>query len=215
MYEQIMNRTRCFGVDEAGRGPVFGPMVVAVVVCDTTTLPDGIRDSKRLSAARRRELASDLREQEDITISTTHVTPGDIDSDGVNMTDLTVAAFADVIDDVEPTNLSGLVDAADPDVDRFTHRIETRLDTPVMLTAEHGADDSDPVVGAASIIAKVERDKRIAEIADEYGDIGSGYPSDPTTKGFLAEYIDVHGEIPPFARASWSTCQEALNTSDG
>jgi ribonuclease HII len=69
-------------------------------------------------------------------------------------------------------------------------------------------------VGAASIIAKVARDAHVAELADEYGDVGSGYPSDPTTRTFLADYVDSHGELPPCARRSWSTCDDVLAAAE-
>lgn len=207
-----MTQVRRFGVDEAGRGPVFGPMVVAAVACNVATLPKGVRDSKQVSPSRRRALANTLRDQEDISIATTCVSPAEIDAEEMNMTDLTVTAFVEVIDALEPTDCGGMVDACDTDTDRFERRIDSQLETPVTLEAKHGADDSDPVVGAASIIAKVERDERIAALAEEYGDIGSGYPSDPTTREFLTDYVEQHGEVPPFARTSWSTCQDALDS---
>jgi ribonuclease HII len=65
-------------------------------------------------------------------------------------------------------------------------------------------------VGAASIIAKVERDTHVDALADEYGDVGSGYPSDPTTREFLASYVAAHDQLPACARSSWSTCEDVL-----
>lgn len=209
-----MTRVRRFGVDEAGKGPVFGPMVVAAVAGDVATLPTGIRDSKRLSAAKRRGLARELRNRDAVDIATYHISPDRIDSDEQNMNELTVESFATVIDEVADTGMGGKVDASDTDADRFGCHIESQLDTTVILASEHGADDSDPLVGAASIIAKVERDARIEELAEEYGDIGSGYPSDATTREFLTEYVDTHGDVPPFARRSWSTCQDALDAAE-
>ena len=73
------------------------------------------------------------------------------------------------------------------------------------LTLENRADARFPVVSAASILAKVRRDLRIKELAAEYGEIGSGYPSDPVTRRFLEAWLKRHGSPPPFARARWGT----------
>jgi ribonuclease HII len=80
----------------------------------------------------------------------------------------------------------------------------------VDVHAEHSADGTYPIVAAASIVAKVERDRRVEELRDEYGDVGSGYPSDPTTRAFLREYVREHGRLPACARASWKTCDDVL-----
>lgn len=205
-----MTTVRRFGVDEAGKGPVFGPMVVAAVSCDVSTLPTGIQDSKQLSPSHRRGLATTLRDRDDIDIATRHISAAEIDLREKNMNALTVEAFADVIDQLATNGLAGTVDASDSNTERFKRQITDRLETDVVLTSKHGADESDPIVGAASIIAKVERDAAIKELADRYGDIGSGYPSDPTTRDYLTEYVAEHGCPPPFARHSWATCQNAL-----
>ncbi len=208
-----MTTVRRFGVDEAGKGPVFGPMVVAAVSCNVATLPTGIRDSKQLSPSHRRGLATKLREHEDVNIATRQISAAEIDLREENMNELTVEAFADVIDQLATRGLAGTVDAADSNTERFKNHITEQTETSVVLTSEHGADESDPVVGAASIIAKVERDAAIEELAEKYGEIGSGYPSDPTTREYLTAYVEEHGRAPPFARHSWSTCQDALENT--
>ena len=74
--------------------------------------------------------------------------------------------------------------------------------------AEHRADRNHLVVAAASILAKVERDRSIREIEKNLGlKIGSGYSSDPTTVLFLEEWVKEHGDLPPFARKSWKTAE--------
>lgn len=76
---------------------------------------------------------------------------------------------------------------------------------------EHKADERYPAVSAASILAKVERDRRVKRIGDDLGlDIGSGYPSDKVTMGFLREYIRANKDLPPFARRSWQPAKELL-----
>jgi ribonuclease HII len=82
------------------------------------------------------------------------------------------------------------------------------------LRAEHRADETYLLVGAASIVAKVARDAHVAALAEQYGDVGSGYPSDPATRAFLADYVAEHGELPPCARKSWSTCDDVLAAAE-
>jgi ribonuclease HII len=65
-------------------------------------------------------------------------------------------------------------------------------------------------VAAASIVAKVERDRHVDDLRAEYGEVGSGYPSDPTTRTFLRDYVRDHGELPACARTSWKTCDDVL-----
>lgn len=206
-----------FGIDEAGKGPVLGPMIAAsVVVPDESVLPEGIDDSKRLTPARREEFAAALRADDRIAVEVAAIEPARIDDPDTDMNTLTVAAHAEAATGVVGEGMRGICDAADADAGRFARRVEKRL-PDVDLVAEHRADETHRVVGAASVIAKVERDARIraleAEYA-EYGAVGSGYPSDPTTREFLASYVADHGELPACARASWSTCEDVLAAAD-
>jgi len=210
-----------FGVDEAGKGPALGSMFAAAVYLeDPDGLPDGIRDSKRLTPERREELAAILRDDDRIEIGVAEITPARIDDPQTDMNSLAVTAHANAIEDAvadcecnddSSDAISGLCDACDTDADRFARRVsETCSLERLTVDARHGADDDSPLVGAASIIAKVERDAHVAALADEYGPVGSGYPGDSTTREFLTSYVDAHGELPPFARESWSTCEDAL-----
>ncbi|AGB36659.1 ribonuclease HII [Natronococcus occultus] len=211
-----------FGVDEAGKGPVLGSMFAAAVhVSEPDALPEGIADSKRLAPERREELDATLREDDRIAVGVSEITPPLIDDPETDMNSLAVRAHAEAIEGaLEAAELpadpsaSGRCDACDTDADRFARRVadtcEPERDLELELTAAHGADDEDPIVGAASVVAKVERDASMAALADEYGSVGSGYPSDPTTREFLESYVADHGELPPFARESWSTCADVL-----
>jgi ribonuclease HII len=210
-----------FGVDEAGKGPALGSMFAAAVHCEAPdALPAGIRDSKRLAPERREDLAATLRADDRIAVGVAEITPARIDDPGTDMNSLTVAAHADAIDaavDGDPASgtLSGLCDACDTDADRFARRVTDACSLErLAVEARHGADEDSPLVGAASVVAKVERDAHVAAIADEYGPVGSGYPSDPTTREFLASYVDEHGALPPFARESWSTCEDVLAAAE-
>ncbi|GCF13287.1 ribonuclease HII [Haloarcula mannanilytica] len=198
-----------FGVDEAGKGPVLGSMFAAAVRADPAALPDGVGDSKDIRPERRERLAADIRESAD-AVGVAEIPVERIDADGTDMNTLTVDGQAKALSAVARDGLSGMVDAGDTDAARFGRRVADAVDADVTITAEHGADETDPLVGAASIIAKVARDAHVSELAAEYGDVGSGYPSDPTTRTFLADYVDRHGKLPACARRSWSTCDDVL-----
>jgi ribonuclease HII len=81
------------------------------------------------------------------------------------------------------------------------------LELRVELVVENHADKNYPIVGAASILAKVERDRRVRLLEKKYGTLGSGYPSDPRTIGFLRNYFRVHGDFPTVVRKRWKTIQ--------
>ncbi|MFD1563719.1 ribonuclease HII [Haloarchaeobius amylolyticus] len=208
-----------FGVDEAGKGPALGSMFAAAVYLeDASDLPDGIRDSKRLTPERREELAAILWDDDRISVGVAEITPARIDDPETDMNSLAVAAHAEAIEDAVGDRdgaasdpIAGLCDACDTDADRFARRVSEACSLErLTVDARHGADDDSPLVGAASIVAKVERDAHVAALADEYGPVGSGYPGDSTTREFLTSYVDTHGELPPFARESWSTCETVL-----
>jgi ribonuclease HII len=201
-----------FGVDEAGRGPVLGSLFVTCVSAGAAALPAGIDDSKRLSPASREALAAELRADERVSVGVVEVTPAEIDDGSLN--ELTVAAMVDAIDSVVLDGRSGVVDACDTDAARFGRRVTAETTAEVDIAAEHGADESHDHVGAASIVAKVARDDYIADLAAGHGAIGSGYPSDPNTRKFLREYVSKHGDLPPFARASWQTSQDVLEAAE-
>jgi ribonuclease HII len=108
-------------------------------------------------------------------------------------------------------------DAGDVSEERFARRVAEGVGdrgVSVDVTAEHGADERYPVVAAASIVAKVERDRHVEQLGAAYGDVGSGYPSDPTTRTFLREYVRDHGTLPACARASWKTCDDVLAAAE-
>lgn len=110
------------------------------------------------------------------------------------------------------------LDAADTNADSFARGVVQALATrdsgfgAPAVVAEHRADARFPAVGAASILAKVERDRQVRAIGREVGeDIGSGYPADPVTVQFLRDYISAKGDVPPFCRRSWQTTKDLLN----
>lgn len=201
-----------FGVDEAGKGPVLGSMFAAAVLADPESLPGGVGDSKGIEPAERERLDERIRSVAD-AVAVAEIPVGRIDGEE-DMNTLTVAAQAEALAGVAEDGLAGLVDAGDTDTERFGRRVTERVDAAIELTAEHGADEADPVVGAASIVAKVARDSHVKGLAETHGDVGSGYPSDPTTRSFLAEYVEDTGGLPDCARTSWSTCEDVLAAAE-
>ncbi|NHN46928.1 ribonuclease HII [Halostella sp. JP-L12] len=204
-----------FGADEAGKGPVFGSMfAAAVAVEDPAALPEDVDDSKRLSPERRETLAERLREDDRVAVGVAEIPPERIDAPETDMNALTVAAQAEALSAVVADGMRGVVDAGDTSEARFARRVADRVDADVDLRAEHGADETHAIVGAASVVAKVERDAQMARYAEEFGAVGSGYPSDPTTRTFLKEWVDERGEVPPFARETWATCEDVLAAAE-
>jgi ribonuclease HII len=205
------------GVDEAGKGPVLGPMVAAAVRADPTSLPDGIDDSKRLSAAARERLATQLEDSPDVAVGVAVISTDRIDDPESDMNTLTVAAHAEAVASVAVDGDDVHADAGDVSESRFAQRVTDavgRAGPQVAVTATHGADGEDVLVGAASIVAKVERDRQVDRLREEFGEVGSGYPSDPRTREFLERYVREHDTLPPCARTSWQTSTDLLAAAE-
>jgi len=204
------------GTDEAGRGPVFGPLVIAgVTIQDDSELKEiGVRDSKKLTPNKREILAKKIREiaeKYEIII----ISASDIDDMRKVMTlnELEVSAFSKIIEKLHPDVC--YVDSADVNQERFGMDILSKLSFKPKIISKHKADDIYPIVGAASIIAKTTRDENVRKIAQELEKklnlpLGSGYPADPITKNFLKTWIETYGELPPHTRRSWETAQRLM-----
>ncbi|MBQ3737143.1 MAG: ribonuclease HII [Candidatus Methanomethylophilaceae archaeon] len=194
------------GVDEAGRGPVMGPLVVgAVYVEDDDVLRSiGVKDSKKLTPRRREamydEIISAVEGYSIITLSAEEI---DAKRERTSLNMVEMEMFAEAVSRMPVTRV--YVDCPDPNEEKFGNMLSVRINnTPV--TARHKADDTYPVVSAASILAKVTRDRLIAEISEEFGEnIGSGYPSDPVTIAFIEKWLKEKGCTPRHTRNSWDT----------
>ena len=114
--------------------------------------------------------------------------------------------MAEVITHLRPT--VAYVDASDVLPERFGRHISEEIPFKVKIVSEHKADKIYPVVSAASIIAKVDRDRVISDLHREYGDFGSGYASDSRTIRFLEEWIKTHDDYPSFVRRSWAPAKK-------
>ena len=201
------------GVDEAGKGPVIGSMFAAAVRGPAHLLPDDVDDSKRLTAAQRESIAATIRADEEINIGLAEVSVERIDGP-TDMNTLTVEAHAEAIAAVAEPGDGGVLDAADVSPARFADRVRRELSLDIDLRAEHQADESFVLVGAASIVAKVARDRHVTALSEEFGELGSGYPSDPVTRRFLAGFVEEHDTLPACARSSWSTSEAVLEAAE-
>jgi len=197
------------GIDEAGRGPVIGPMVIAIVAWSNREAKElGVRDSKQLTPSGRSRLY-ELIVNRAPCVKYVIVEPGEIDN-YVNrglLNQLEAIKMRELI-----INCGGVkrvyIDSPDPDPARFRGMINVNDVDVVVL---NHADESIPVVSAASIVAKVIRDSIISRLKETYGEFGSGYPSDPRTIEALRRWV-ISGSIPPIVRRSWRTVRRMLNS---
>lgn len=203
------------GVDEAGRGPVIGPMVMVLAIAEEEKLEEleelRVRDSKELSLERREELYPEIRKVlDDLVIM--KVPPAEIDLfvERRGLNELEAMKTAQMITLAKKRPETVYIDAPDPDPRKYVGRIEKYLQNPPKIVAEHKADAKYPIVSAASIIAKVERDWEIRKIEDEFGEFGTGYPHDERTIKFLEEWVRREKRLPSFVRKSWSTAKRIL-----
>jgi ribonuclease HII len=204
------------GIDEAGRGSVIGPLVIAGANFedDTKLIENNIRDSKKISPKRREKLDDIIKEiasnYELIIISAS-----DIDNlrKVITLNEIEENAFSKIIEKLKPDIT--YIDAADVNEKRFGENILSKISVRTKIISKHKADEIYPIVGAASILAKFRRDYEIKNISKELEKklnlpLGSGYPSDPKTINFLKIWLEKYNEFPPHIRKSWKTSQELL-----
>ena len=208
------------GIDEAGRGPVIGPLVICGVCFNEskiTLLKEiGVRDSKKLSPKKRTQLAQIIKENchsfEVVIVSAKEI--DDREKARITLNRLEELKMADIINKLQPDLI--YVDAADVNEIRFGNALKILLHyEPTNIISKHRADDIYPIVSAASIIAKDTRDTIIDKLKQKYGDIGSGYPSDKRTTDFLKQWIRKNKKVPYFVRKTWETTKKILNEEVG
>jgi len=206
------------GIDEAGRGPVIGPMVIAAVWAEEedekNLIAAGVRDSKKLSPGKREEIAAFIRKS--FHCETTVIEAQDIDTLRKTMTinQLEAYAFARIASIRRADTY--YIDAASANEKAFREEVRKHMEHECTIICKHGADNTYAIVSAASIIAKVERDRCVAEIARTLErklgiPLGSGYPSDEKTIQFIKEWMKRFGNLPPYIRKSWKTVKNIEN----
>ena len=180
-------------------------MVVAGIgVSQEERLADlGVKDSKLLSPKERERLYPLIRKRCRVATVIIHAQEIDTIRHEMTMNACIARAHARVITKLSPT--CAYVDACDVNCFRYAEMIKAHLSLSCEIVSEHHADEKFMVVSAASIVAKVVRDREIEKLAKKYGEIGSGYPSDPVTMRWLEGYIGEHPDPPLIARRSWKT----------
>ncbi len=224
--EEQNNKYLILGIDDAGRGPVIGSMVLAGCLIPKEIEEEfrraGIKDSKLLTPKKREELVEIIKQT---AIDCYHIilTPAEIDTGmgkGVNLNEVEAMASAGIINHIvnklteeQKKNLVVVIDCPSNNPNAWLITLMKYINKEnkkLHIRAEHKADFHYPSVSAASIIAKTTRDAEIEKLKKELGfEIGSGYPADPSTKKALIE----HGEEllkRRLIRETWSTWQELV-----
>ncbi len=203
------------GVDEAGRGPVLGPLVIAALAVKEENQKKlewlGVKDSKLLSSEVREQLFDRIRELvEDFRVEMIEPDAIDLSLAESNLNWLEADTAARMVSEMKCDKV--ILDCPSPNIPAYTNYFKAKLSDDIRgkveLVVEHKADFNHIVVGAASIVAKVIRDRQIDGIKSKIKiDFGSGYPSDPKTKEFLDKYYD---QYPELFRKSWMSYKDAL-----
>jgi len=193
------------GIDEAARGPVIGPMVVAGVMIEEDkekNLGD-VKDSKLISQKNRIILDRNIKQHSkyEILVVEPEIIDAAVLSGELNLNWLEAHKQADLINKLKPDK--AIIDCPSINCKKYTEYLTNLIkDKKIKLIVEHKADEKYPACSAASILAKVEREKQMGDIKRKYGNTGSGYPADPYTKEFIKNNWKRHPEI---FRKSWST----------
>ncbi len=192
---------RILGIDEAGRGPMIGPLVLAATVIDAKDekklIEMRVKDSKLLLPRQREELFDQIKEAV-AAYRIVAVSPQEIDaaveSEETNLNWLEADHSAALINELKPDK--AILDCPSPNIKAYTAYVKKRLTVKCEIVAEHKADENYPIVSAASILAKVTRDREIAAIKKRIGqEIGPGYPADPITKAFVEKHYQRYPDI--------------------
>ncbi|MEM0139423.1 MAG: ribonuclease HII [Ferroplasma sp.] len=196
------------GIDEAGRGPVIGPMVMAILCGSDKELNEiGVKDSKQLSPASRSRMFMQLESFEHRYFI---ISPEEIDNYVKNKKlNVLEENYAIRLASHVGNNSRIYVDSFDVNELRLQEKLIAG--TGADIICKHKADEIYPQVSGASIIAKVIRDNEIEKLHKIYGDFGSGYPSDPKTVKFLNDSIKNGKDIDSIARHQWKTYKKLFN----
>ena len=196
------------GIDEAGRGPVLGPLVICGVVIeekDSQKLKDiGAKDSKLLTAKQREALVDQIKKIAK-AYKLIHIEPAEIEAavsgEESNLNWLEADKAVELINALKPDEV--FMDCPSTNIPKFTEYMVQKFKHKTALRCAHHADRDFPVVSAASILAKVARDAEIEKIKKKIGvNVGSGYPADPVTKAFLEKCWN---KYPALFRHSWES----------
>ncbi len=212
------------GIDDAGRGPVIGPMVLAGCLIDEKTAAKfkkwGVKDSKQLTHKRREFLAEKIQKEAE-TFEIVMACPEEIDgsqNNGTNLNLIEAIKTAEIINKINKgyKQIKVIIDCPSISINKWRDFLRTKVDnlSNLEIVCEHKADRNHISVSAASILAKCIREKEMAVLKEKYGkEIGSGYSSDPFTNKFLENHGHKHKNSGIF-RKNWSTWKRVQAKSE-
>ncbi len=207
------------GIDDAGRGPVIGPMVLVGCLIDDKTATKfrkwGVRDSKQLTPKRREFLAQKIKDEAE----TFKIVMADADEintkqdSGINLNDLEALMTAKIINNInkDSKKIKVIIDCPSTSIVKWRDFLMIKIKnlSNLEIVCEHKADKNHISVSAASILAKSAREKEMDKLREKYGkEMGSGYTSDPTTSKFLTKNVTKHKDSGIF-RKNWITWKKA------
>ncbi len=202
------------GIDDSGRGPVIGPMILAGCIIKKDSERElkkiGVKDSKELTHKRREFISEKIRRiAEGFEIVVVH--PEEIDSHSKtpeNLNDLEAKKAAEIINRLNTgeIKLKVVIDCPSPNRTKWGNYLKMHIEnlSNLEIVCEHKADKNHVAVSAASILAKSRREEEMDKIRKKYGNVGSGYTSDPVTIRFLEKNILELKDTGIF-RKSWTT----------
>ncbi|HLD49546.1 MAG TPA: ribonuclease HII [archaeon] len=200
---------KVLGIDEAGRGPVIGPMVLCGCLIEKDKLNElkkaGAKDSKMLTEKKREHIAKKLKKIAKFEVIKISAAQIDALRSSINLNKIEIENMQFLINKMNPDCV--YIDSPEKNTKKFEKKILSGING-TKIVAENFADRKYPVVSAASIIAKVERDKEIKKLHKKYGFFGSGYTSDERTIRFLKDWIKKNKEFPDIVRKTWVTAEE-------
>ncbi len=203
------------GIDDAGRGPIIGPMVLAGCLLDSKAEKElkrlGVKDSKQLTQKRREFLSEKIKEKAE-TFEIILTSPLEIEeknNKGIKLNELEAIKAAEIINKINKgyKKIKIIVDCPSPNITKWTDYLKTKIKdlSNLEISCEHKADKNHVSVSAASILAKTIREKEMDKLRKKYGSqIGSGYPSDPLTLKFLEKHANKYHNDGIF-RKTWET----------
>jgi len=206
--------TLLLGIDDAGRGPVLGPMTLAGILIkpeeEKLIKQMGAKDSKLLTPTQRKKIREQL---EKYPHHTELSTPKEID-DHKNLNLLEAEKSAKIINHLTKNlneKVKVIIDCPSINIQSWTKDVQRLIANDqrlIVISCEHKADLNHPVVSAASIIAKEKREEEIYKLKQSLNtDFGSGYPADPKTKKFITENFN-NPKYKHIIRFSWNTVKK-------
>ncbi|HTZ42005.1 MAG TPA: ribonuclease HII [Candidatus Omnitrophota bacterium] len=207
------------GIDEAGRGPVIGPLVIAGCLIDEKLEKKlkklGVKDSKKLTRKKRDELNIDIRKLAE-TFEIIIIPPVEIEDNnkrGILLNELEAIAAAEIINRINRgfSKIRVVIDCPNPKTETWREIVVSKIKdkSNLEVVCEHKADVNHVATSAASVLAKCVRDKEMDCLKEKFGKVGSGYCHDPVTIKFIQENLKKY-EHDGIFRKTWSTWKDAL-----